>query len=266
MRLSTLITLLPLASAMPRITNDKVIRDEAHLAKLKESHSQTLKALNQRSVTPIAGSSTDLEKRSPVIGLAGLILVPVAKMQAKTVSKIAEKILKTVGGDDQDMIWHSHDHCRTYFSTKGGANCETRTYNRGSKDRTATHQDDSCTWHDPDNNDPPVVYYEGDEGIGDYSIQYTATDSFAWDGVPDTKTCNTEGLCHPQYVFYREDYNIVLNTWQSEGRVSACQYSGGEDCLGLCSFGVKNQFTSGGNVWGGDCAIPCEGDDKLPDE
>jgi hypothetical protein len=51
---------------------------------------------------------------------------------------------------------------------------------------------------------------------------------------------------------------------ESQGRVSACQYSGGEDCLGLCSSGVKDQFQTGGVLWGGDCAIPCI--DDVPDD
>lgn len=53
---------------------------------------------------------------------------------------------------------------------------------------------------------------------------------------------------------------------ESQGEVSACQYSGGEDCKGLCLSGVKDQFSSGGVTWGGDCAIPCESDTDLPDE
>lgn len=30
----------------------------------------------------------------------------------------------------------------------------------------------SCAWNDPENNDPPVVFYEGDQGIGKYSVRH----------------------------------------------------------------------------------------------
>ena len=45
-------------------------------------------------------------------------------------------------------------------------------------------------------------------------IQYTATSEIAWDGIEGTDTCSSEGLCNPQYVFYRDGYNIVLSTWR----------------------------------------------------
>lgn len=32
----------------------------------------------------------------------------------------------------------------------------------------------SCSWVDPENNDPPVVFYEGDQGIGKYSVSVQA--------------------------------------------------------------------------------------------
>jgi hypothetical protein len=64
---------------------------------------------------------------------------------------------------------------------------------------------------------------------------------------------------------------ILTALSESQGRISACQYSKGEDCLGLCSSGVKDQFPKGGVLWGGDCAIPCINDlsddyDVTPNE
>lgn len=44
-------------------------------------------------------------------------------------------------------------------------------------------------------------------------MQFTATDRVAWSGIPNTRKCGEEGLCYPQFVFYRTDFNIVLNTW-----------------------------------------------------
>ncbi|KAJ3536734.1 hypothetical protein NM208_g6600 [Fusarium decemcellulare] len=262
---------LPAVSAFPQtlpVAGKGVqIRDESRLKQLEEAHAQTVQLLNGG----IEATEEGLTKRQgmaaarAVRGIAGLFLVPLSKMENKVISGIADKALDAMGDDQQEIIWHNHGFCRTYFDTQGGGNCETRTYDRGSGDRTATHKDGACSWIDPPNNDPPVVYYEGDQGIGTYSIQYTATKEHAWGGIPNTSTCTVQGLCNPQYVFYRDGYNIVLNTWESQGEISSCQYSGGADCKGLCSSGVKDQFSSGGARWGGDCAIPCADDATLPD-
>ena len=44
-------------------------------------------------------------------------------------------------------------------------------------------------------------------------VQFTATDSYTWDGVDNTEECVAEGICNPQYIFYREDFELVLNPW-----------------------------------------------------
>ncbi|KAM5343920.1 hypothetical protein ACJ41O_012457 [Fusarium nematophilum] len=239
---STLALCLPAVSALPQTLQPAVrgieIRDEARLEQLRESHAQTIQILN-------GAAGEGLEKRQGALaakavrGLAGLFLIPLKQLNSKTMDKITDKAVDALGNDDQEILWHNHDQCRTYFETQGGGNCETRTYDRGSGDRTATHKDGAL-------------------------IQYTATKEHAWGGIPGTSTCAAQGLCNPQFVFYRDSYNLVLNTWESQGEISYCQYSGGANCRGLCSSGVKNQFSSGGVTWGGDCAIPCEGDANLP--
>lgn len=111
----------------------------------------------------------------------------------------------------------------------------------------------------------PVLRFSNEisSGIGYYSVQFTATDTVAWSGIPNTQTCVAEGLCNPQLVFYRDGYNIQLNTWESQGSVSAGQYSGNFN--GLCGNGpVKDQFQSNGVVMGFDCGIPCWNDADLP--
>jgi len=268
---NTLALALPAAQAMPGVlprhlpTNGVEIRDEATLEKLRASHAYTLEALRNQTRAAREGHS-DHDKRLVIFGLGGFAFIEVAGALGGTIAGLQNKLLKMFTGDDQEQIWHNWGYCRTYFQTQGGGNCETRTYDREAQDATAVHTDGPCAWNDPENNDPPVVFYEGDQGIGKYSIQYTATDKYAWDGLEGTETCAPEGLCNPSYVFYREGYNMILNTWQSQGEISACQYSGGEDCKGLCSSGVKDQFQSGGVVWGGDCAIPCESDTELPEQ
>ncbi|KAJ3520155.1 hypothetical protein NM208_g13831 [Fusarium decemcellulare] len=242
------------------------IRDEATLERLKASHDATIKALKDGTAYYPGSHALQARQVETIAGLAGFAIVELFGALGGTVAGLENKLIDLFTSGDQDEIWHNHGHCRTYFQTQGGGNCETRTYERDSGDATATHDDGDCAWIDPENNDPPVVYYEGDPGIGKYSIQYTATDEYTWDEVEGSEKCSVQGLCNPQYVFYRDDYNLVLSTWQSQGDVSACSYSGGDDCKGLCMSGVKNQFKSGGQVWGGDCAIPCEDEATLPDE
>lgn len=73
-----------------------------------------------------------------------------------------------------------------------------------------------------------------------------------------------QGLCHPQYIFYRNDAEFVLNTWQSEGTVADCQYFGTENCGGLCQLRTSNEGQSGGHNLDGNCAIPCASEGFLP--
>lgn len=90
-------------------------------------------------------------------------------MQAKTVSKIAEKILKTVGGDDQDMIWQSSSLQVCIVSEVKMSADQIERISQPKEAPTVRlarrtvaprierpHNDHSCTWHDSENKDPPV--------------------------------------------------------------------------------------------------------------
>ena len=132
-------------------------------------------------------------------------------------------------------------------------------------------------------------WFEDDAHLGIYSVQFTATDSYAWPGIEGTKKCEGfEGICHPLYIFHRRGYDIVLKTWgksfllgcmttskvpllirmfptaESQGRISDCQYK--KNCGGLCQDRIKDQFSAGGKVWAGKCAVPCkeDGPEELP--
>ncbi|KAH7024475.1 uncharacterized protein B0I36DRAFT_274027 [Microdochium trichocladiopsis] len=264
----------PMAQALPRTNMPQIsghpIRDVERLAELEALHNTTLSKLMEGDYQPVArraGSAAgenNLDKRvTLILGVSGMVLVEVAKEVAPFLGEIANSIAGAVG-DMKDQVWHDETKCRTYFQTHAGGEEEIRTYNRGSSGATATHNL-NAGWVDPENNAPPVHYFKDDQGMGEYSVQFTATDSHAWGGIEGTTKCSIQGLCHPQYIFYRDGYNIVLDTWKSEGRVSACQYSGGEDCAGLCAFGVKDQFSNNGVKWGGDCAVPCADQGGLPD-
>ncbi|KAF4986886.1 hypothetical protein FDECE_15708 [Fusarium decemcellulare] len=262
MKLANVLALgLPVAYTMPTSSgNSAQIRDKTTLDELRQSHALTLEALKKGEGIAVRDSITNIHKRQALPGVAGMIFIAIAQITGDLGNAAAQ--LSKIFGEGQDQIWHDTGYCRTYFSTHGGGECKTRTYKKGSLDATAEHDSPECAWIDPANNDPPVVFYEGDDGIGKYSVQYTATDSFAWDGIEGTVKCFFQGICYPQYVFYRDGYNIVLNTWQSEGDPTSCQL---EDCKGLCYTGIQNQFRSNGNQWGGDCAIPCEDEGKLPE-
>ena len=74
---------------------------------------------------------------------------------------------------------------------------------------------DSIAWNNPGILPPPPVHwFEDDAHLGIYSVQFTATDSYAWPGIEGTKKCEGfEGICHPLYIFHRRGYDIVLKTW-----------------------------------------------------
>ena len=117
-----------------------------------------------------------------------------------------------------------------------------------------------CPWIDPENNDPPIQYFT-DPGIGDYSIQFTATDEYAWDGIDNTETCVAQGLCNPRITFYRDGYDIHIDTWRSSGTSDLGEPNG------VCEHGdneVEDQFSKGGDVLGDACEIPCWNDVQVP--
>ncbi|KAH2307168.1 hypothetical protein KXV47_007404 [Aspergillus fumigatus] len=260
--LNLLLALSPLAqvsSAIPQEWGNStgplggnLITDPARLSELHEVHNEVIRMLNTGETLPVERSRSltvhgQHDKR--VYQAFGLLGVFVASMFGlKTVEKITDQLLELFTSDD--TIWTRKENCRAYFSTQGGGNEEFRTYARDHGNPTSeVHK--NVGWIDPEHTAPPIHFFEGDQGdsaIGVYSVQYTATDRVAWSGIPDTEKCPFEGLCNPQYIFYHNGYQIVLNTWQSQGRISACQYSQGEDCLGLCSSGVKNQFSRGGGA------------------
>ncbi|RHZ67377.1 uncharacterized protein CDV56_109579 [Aspergillus thermomutatus] len=240
------------------------ITDPDRLSVLHAMHDEAIDMLNKHEVIPVQRSNlteqVPHEKRVyQVFGLLGVQLL--SSLGLKALEEVIDALLDLFTSDD--IIWTDRDNCRAYFSTQGGGNENFRTYARGHGNPTAEEWK-NVGWNNPESTAPPVHFFEGDPAIGLYSVQFTATDRVAWRGVPNTVKCYIEGLCNPQYIFYHKGYRIVLNTWESQGRISACQYSGGEDCLGLCSSGVKDQFGSGGVRWGGDCAIPCV--DDVPDD
>lgn len=63
--------------------------------------------------------------------------------------------------------------------------------------------------------------------------------------IEGAEGCGGEGMCNPQITFYRDGYELVLNTWQS-----VYQGSSSPDGVGLCQGGVLDQFHKGGMVFG----------------
>ena len=161
-------------------------------------------------------------------------------------------------------------HVHLLMSTVKQQGCYVQTTPAESSGASATdantHSSDwnACPWVNAANTPPPIQYFI-DPGIGSYSIQFTATDQYAWGGINGTTTCVAEGLCNPQLVFYRTGYTLVIDTWLAHDDT----YGGYSDqYAGLCQQGddeVENQFTSGGDVLGDTCAIPCQNQANLPD-
>jgi len=139
--------------------------------------------------------------------------------------------------------WHANDHSQQqncFAETKPAALS-------GNSSTNANKHDNNwnvCPWTKPASTAPPAshpvqsqslsectpfysrertltpnsqIQYFTDPGIGDYSIQFTATDTVAWADAPainGTTKCVAEGLCNPQLVFYRKGYNLVIDTWK----------------------------------------------------
>ena len=149
MRLSNVLAVaaLPAAQAMPRVgpSSGVQIRDEATLDALKAEHDYTLQVLRNRTLesrpAPSELGEAGLDKRFVFAGLAGFALIEAAGTAGGIIAGLENKLLKLFTDENQEQIWHNHGYCRTYFSTQGGGNCETRTYDRDSKDKTAEHKD-----------------------------------------------------------------------------------------------------------------------------
>lgn len=263
----------PLVQALPSTIphpggGAMLIRDVARLAELEAMHNETLGELQAGRFTAVdrrSGdfSSSDIEARNPLAlaGFGGMFLTKLGGEIGKRIANNLRKAFKF----ESDEIWFDTGRCRASFRTQGGGNEGVWSYDKGYDydHPSGTHKFDAG-WINPANTAPPVHYYH-DEGVGDFSVQFTATGEHAWSGISGTKKCGFEGLCNPQLVFYRDGYTLVLNTWQSQGSSAECYYSNGERCGGLCKSGVRNQFSSGGMKWAGDCAIPCYSEGQLAD-
>ncbi|KAF4471777.1 Fibronectin type III domain [Fusarium albosuccineum] len=265
MKFAAALTLaLPLASAFPsRNMRSVEIRDPSEIERLTKLNQEVQGHLLKGDVTHVSGrdvapGENHHEKRIfQIFGLAGMALVETGGALAGIAGGLANRLQGIFTGDNQEQIWHNHASATWRHMTRALPIQRPLT--------TGVVLMGKCAWVNPESTGPGLKFFEGDQGIGKFSIQYTATDKVAWSGTPDTKKCPFEGLCNPQLMFYRDGYAVVLNTWLSQGEISACQYSNGEDCKGLCNSGVKDQFSPNGMKWGGDCAIPCIGDTDLPD-
>ncbi|KAM0323757.1 hypothetical protein ACHAQA_008694 [Verticillium albo-atrum] len=263
MKLLALVLALPVVSSVAvSILANLRERQAAVMALMADGKQIPVTVRNTNFSAPESGFESGLQQTP--IGfsvIAGLALVSTGNLGYQALVNIDTHLGELFFKPGHDAIWHNQEFCRTYSQTRGGGNCEIRTYEKGSGDRTAMHHPE---------NEPsapegiPDVNAFDDPGVGLYSVFMTATDQHHMNVVETPSTCAIEGICNPQYIIYRDGFEIVLDTWNQQGTLSRCQYSGGEDCGGLCSSGVKDQFSSGGVTWGGDCAIPCIGDDVLP--
>ncbi|KAI1818407.1 hypothetical protein GGS20DRAFT_528484 [Poronia punctata] len=281
--ISFLATALPLVAASP-VSGGHVggyeITDPAVLAELRAQHADALHKYNTGEtvyVTPDELEDHQLDgsvhRRIFVTGLAGVVVIEaIGAILDITLGTIASNILRVFRRDDF-ATWENTKLCRAEFYTHAGADLKADTYGRGvrndlsppySKDAPSVSTSYHLAWNNPENTDPPVKFMY-DEWLGNYSIMYTATDRVAWSGIEGTKKCFFQGICYPQYIFYHTGYNIIFNTWQSEGDRTACQYTHGE-CQGLCQTFIYDQFSTNGNKWGGGCAVPCwdDGGNGLP--
>ena len=95
-----------------------------------------------------------------------------------------------------------------------------------------------------------------DPGIGNYSVRHTATDTVAWIDPSmgpsgSSEKCVAQGLCNPQFRFFKNGYDLVINSWQvtNPNGADSGGYSG--QYVGICSAAqVLDQFSKGGDILG----------------
>lgn len=246
----------------------------AELDYLRARHANVTANMDALQPIPVYGPQEGLEKRvPPVIGfIAGLYLALAGRATGELTKAIGKQMEKVFWGRNT-APWNDSDNCVVEFSTHGGGECKAtvwaaaRTGHKGKYFHAADEGPKdwpNCAWVNPSDDNPPPVQFFNDAGLGKYSFQMTATKEKTFSGNGNKgRKCVGEGLCHPQIIFYRDDFDLVLNTWESQGDLSAGGYTG--DYKGLCGGGpVKDQFKKGGLVMGFDCAVPCADDGALP--
>ncbi|KAH8800307.1 hypothetical protein F5884DRAFT_904986 [Xylogone sp. PMI_703] len=207
-----------------------------------------------------------------LIEISAGLFIEIASGQAATVvlADIANALATSFNPSGPKNPGDNDENCRLKFTTKGGGSCTVQTYpsEHSGNDSTSanTHNDDwnYCAWNNPASTAPPIQKFN-DPGIGQYSIQFTATDEVAWSGANNTKKCVAQGLCNPILTFYRPCWNLHIYTWLTANVFSSTGYS--DSWHGLCDGGdneVLDQFGSGGDLLGDQCAIPCWNEASLP--
>lgn len=165
--LAALALALPTSSVMA-----KPIRDPEVHARVRAQHDIAMEKLAKGDVIniyPPGHNETELEGRAVGI-VGGLAIVLTGQMASNILQQTAEQLGQYFFNNPQDEIWHNHDYCRTYFDTQGGGNCEIRTYERGSGDRTSVHNpDNGCHWPDAPDGEPVLNTFD-DQGIGKYAV------------------------------------------------------------------------------------------------
>jgi hypothetical protein len=204
--LSVLAVSLPLVVAYPQ-----PITDPEELASLQKRYETVEDKLRRGDYYPVpsrrVNESESLEERQLIGKIAGLLVT--SDLLKPIVDQITDSLIGTF--EDSDEIWENSDHCRLYTRTRGGGNCMLGSYPRGHEgDSEQKEWDWNCAWT---GNEPPIGEWEH-PGIGKFSVRYTATQDWTWGD--DAVKCDggIEGLCHPQYIFYRNEHEIVMNTWR----------------------------------------------------
>ncbi|KAJ5815874.1 hypothetical protein N7447_008107 [Penicillium robsamsonii] len=216
------------------------------------------------SVTEIVSREPELHmlnKRSPVIlGLGVYAFIEAAGaaggLSLGTLANILTNVFKP-----KEAPWENSDaYCTIYIRTQGGGNChmEVEPGFAGQGQTKQEHDDWDCAWTDL-NGVPPIASFN-DPGIGNFRVQFAATDKATYDGSPK---CVSEGLCSPRLEFQRNGFYMRIDSWESQGDTTEGEYSG--DYGGVCYTYVEDQFTSGGHKLATKCAVPCENQNVIPD-
>jgi hypothetical protein len=104
----------------------------------------------------------------------------------------------------KEAPWENSDaYCTIYIRTQGGGKChmEVEPGHAGGGQTKQVHDDWDCAWNDLDSA-PPMDSFN-DPGIGEFRVQFAATDKATYGGSPK---CVSEGLCSPRLEFQRKGW------------------------------------------------------------
>ncbi|ERS98550.1 hypothetical protein HMPREF1624_05335 [Sporothrix schenckii ATCC 58251] len=166
------------------------ITDPVRVAYYDKLHAEVLEGMRNGSAVPLRhfinltntdGSHLDKRQGGVFAIIEGFFLFLEALDAGVDVTGILAQIGALFGFGDTEW-WSTTTRCRVHFQTHGGADEKFWTVNKGSQTPVDVSNEKYAHigWSDFDQ-PPHVFYYDTVNGVGTYSVQFTATDTHTWD-------------------------------------------------------------------------------------